>query len=368
MCKTRLLLWMMLCLLVFQTPALFAADGGMHPAAQIEYVKVRIKAKAEPFYSAYRQLLQEADTALNTEHHAIVDFHVPGYYIEPVAHRRNSVALQTDAYAAYASALAWRLSGNKKYAARALYFLNAWAGTNTKYSDHDGALVMSYSGTALAIAAHLMQPYKQWKKAEQQTFSMWLKTVYRGATNEIRNRKNNWADWGRLGSMLADVFLNDATDMAENIRLIKSDLYTKIADDGHMPEEVRREKNGIWYTYFSLAPITASCWVAYTSTGENLFSFSQDGKTIPKALNYLLYFQQHPAEWTWFKNPNTASAAAATAFWPVNLFEAMGDIYNDEKYKTFARPHQPVIYEKHHFAWTFPTLMPVRLNGYSGLK
>lgn len=345
---------------------LFAYDhpGGMHPKAQIAYVKEQIRLKKEPFFSAAKQLLEKADAALTASHHALADFDIPGYYIKPKEHRENSQSIQTDGFAAYSCALAWQLTGEKKYAEKALYFLRAWASTNTTYSNHDGALVLSYSGTSMVMAAELMHPFKGWKKADRAQFAAWVKNVYRKAANEIRNRKNNWADWGRLGSILADYYLDDQTDLAENVRLIKSDLFHKIEPDGHMPEEVRREKNGIWYTYFSLAPITAACWVTYNATGENLFTLENEGRSIKKALDYLLYYQQHPSEWKWFQNPNTGSATSGTGFWPANLVESMYGIYKDASYKNFAQPYQPIIYEKHHFAWTFPTLMPVSIGGY----
>ena len=78
----------------------------------------------------------------------------------------------------------------------------------------------------------------------------------------------------------------------------------KIASDSHMPAEVVREKNGIWYTYFSLAPMTASFWVAYYLTGENLFLWEQEGKSVKKALDYLLRYQKSPSEWKWYEGPN----------------------------------------------------------------
>ncbi|MGN7722975.1 alginate lyase family protein [Chitinophaga sp. 22620] len=332
--------------------------GGMHTKAQIAYVKEQIRQKKEPFYAASMQLLAKADQALSSTHHALADLSIPGYYIKPKEHRENSQSIQTDGFAAYACALAWQLTGEKKYAEKALYFLNAWGAINTRYSDYDGPLVLSYSGTSMVIAGELMRPFKKWEKADRERFAGWVKNVYREAANQIRHRKNNWADWGRYGSMLADYYLDDEADMAENIRLIKSDLFDKIAVDGHMVEEVKREKNGLWYTYFSLAPITASCWVAYNTTGENLFTLENGGRSIKKALDYLLYYQQHPAEWKWFNNPNTGSPTSGTGFWPANLFDAMYGIYKDETYRSFTAPHLPVIYEKHHFAWTFPTLMP----------
>lgn len=360
MIKSLLLLFAIL----LSTFALFAYEhpGGMHSKAQIEYVKGQIKLKNEPFYTAGRQLLAKADEALSASHHALVDYDIPGFYIKPKEHRENSQSIQKDGFAAYSCALAWQLTGKKEYAEKALYFLNAWATINTRYSNYDGALVLSYSGTSMVIAGELMRSFKKWKKADEERFAGWVKNVYRKATNEIRNRKNNWADWGRYGSMLADHYLDDEADMAENIRLIKSDLFDKIAPDGHMIEEVKRQKNGIWYTYFSLAPITASCWVAYNSTGENLFSLEDGDRSIKKALDYLLYYQQHPSEWKWFEHPNTGSATSGTGFWPANLFDAMYGIYKDETYKSFTAPHLPIVYEKHHFAWTFPTLMPVMIK------
>lgn len=339
--------------------------GGMHPREQVDFVKKQLANKREPFLSAYAQLLRKADSILKESHHALEDFNVPGYYVEPEIHRANSLALQKDGFAAYCLALAYQLSGKKVYADKALYFLNAWGSVNKKYSNFDGPLVMSYSGTSMVMAAELMKNWDGWKKSDKDLVTTWVRDVYRKAANEIRNRKNNWADWGRFGSILSDYFLDDTADMAENVRLIKSDLFEKIEDDGHMPEETRREKNGIWYTYFSLAPITASCWVVYNATGENLFQFTKGERSLKHALDYLLYYQQHPAEWKWFKDPNTGSATAATGFWPSNLFEAMSGIYNDSSFLNFARPHRPVLYERHHFAWTFPTLMPVQLSPYS---
>ncbi len=270
------------------------------------------------------------------------------------------MSLQSDAFDAYACALAYQLSGKKKYANEALRFLNAWGRLNEKYSAADGPLVMTYSGTALIIAAELLNNFKGWESADKAKFTKWAKEVYRGAANEIRNRKNNWADWGRFGSILVADYLNDTTEMNENIRLIKSDLFEKISDDGHMPEETRRGNNGIWYTYFSLAPITAASWVAYNATGQNIFKMKEGDKSIKTAVDYLFYYNLHPDEWTYFKDPNRGSASK----WPGNLLEVLSGVYNEPKYTEYAAPARPIIYNLHHFAWSFPTLMKVQLGGY----
>ena len=336
--------------------------GGMHPKHQIEFVKVQVSNRRQPYYDAYRQLISHADAAFNHTTHALADFAVPGFYVDPVLHQRNSAGLQSDAFDAYACALAYHISdGQSKYANQSIRFLKSWADLNTKYSDYDGTLVMAYSGTAMVMAGELLLNYNGWNPTDKQNYLRWVQNVYLKASNEIRTRKNNWADWGRFGSILSAHLLDNTNEMAENIRLVKSDLYKKIAADGHMPEETAREVGGIWYTYFSLAPITAACWVAYQSTGENLFTnYTQGNSSIKQAVDYLYYYNLHPNEWPWFENPNKGSPTS----WPGNLLEVMSSIYGDIRYTDYVKSSRPLIYSKHHFAWTFPTLMTVRLGNY----
>lgn len=347
-------------LVVIISYSTFAYDhpGGMHPKEQIAWVKQQIDTKSQPVYDGYKQLILMADSARHHPHHAIVDFSVPGYYIDPVNHKKNSAGFASDSFDAYACALAFQLSGKDKYAKRSLGFLMTWANINQKYSNHDGALVMAYVGTGMIMAAELLFKYKKWSSPDKEKFFYWVHNVYQKSCNEIRNKKNNWADWGRFGSLLCAHLLDNKDEMNENTRLVKSDLFYKIDEDGHMPEETRREKNGIWYTYFSLAPMTASCYVIYNSTGENIFELKEGERSIRKALDYLFYFNGHPAEWSWFKGPQEGSPER----WPGDLFEAMSGIFKEPRYAQYVEKKRPICYPVHHFAWSFPTLMPAKLS------
>ena len=140
----------------------------------------------------------------------------------------------------------------------------------------------------MILVGELLSNYNGWNYTNKQQYFHWVKNVYLKAATEIRTRANNWADWGRLGSILSAHLLDNTPEITENIRLIKSDLFHKIAQDGHMPEETNRGANGIWYTYFSLAPMTAACWVAYQAIGENLLTnYSKGNASIKHALEYL---------------------------------------------------------------------------------
>lgn len=74
------------------------ASSGMHPEAQIHFVKTQIELKMEPYYQAYVQLLAYADIALTQKRHALTDFAVPGFYVDPDGHRNNSKSLQSDSF------------------------------------------------------------------------------------------------------------------------------------------------------------------------------------------------------------------------------------------------------------------------------
>lgn len=332
---------------------------GMHPRSQIEFVKAKIVLQEQPYYDAYLQLLSYADSALNRSPKALEDFDVPGFYIDPKMHREHSRILQSDAFDAYACALAFRLGGDTRYADKAKSILLAWAGTNKKYSNYDGSLVMAYSGTAMVNAASLVIDAANWEPEEKELSLGWIKNVYQKACHEIRNRSNNWADWGRLGSLLSASLLSDRADIQETLRLIKSDLSHKISENGHMPEEVRREANGIWYTYFSLAPITAACWVILQEEGIDLFDqHTPEGKSLKAAIDYLLYYSKNPGEWEWFDRPNPPRPER----WPGNLMEAMNKLMDEPAYGEYVEKNRPMIYPEHHFAWTFPTLMKPMKN------
>ena len=106
--NTHLLKWL-LCFVLLLNGQFVMANHSMHPLKQIAFVKKMIERQQEPYHTAYVQLIRYADSIQHVTHHARNDFAVPGYYVKPEEHRANSLALQQDAFAAYCSALAYRL-------------------------------------------------------------------------------------------------------------------------------------------------------------------------------------------------------------------------------------------------------------------
>ncbi|AFH61854.1 alginate lyase family protein [Paenibacillus caseinilyticus] len=342
--------------LVFSSAAAaYPHPGGVHSEAQLASAKRNIAGGLQPWADAMKELIPRADFYLSEPPSASADFHVPGYYEDPAGHTGASEVLHTDVRAAYASALAYRLTGRTAYAEKAKAILNDWAFRNTAVSGTDGPLVMTYSGVGFIHAAELLRDYSGWSEADKTAFSNWLTNVYLArAANPIKTRSNNWGDWGIYGAMAAYYYKDDPVLLNAEITRLKNKIDSSIAADGSMPHEAGRGASGLWYTYFALAPMTAAAQIAKEAAGIDLFQWtSPGGRTIKQALDYLLFYMNRPDQWPYGANPRMP---VSDEEWGYNLFEAMSDYYDEPAYKSFASVKGPIMYLASHFAWNFPSV------------
>jgi hypothetical protein len=123
-----------------------------------------------------------------------------------------------------------------------------------------------------------------------------------------------------------------------------------------MPAETRRDKNGIWYTYFAIAPLTAACQIAYNARAVDLFHYKgKEGAGIEQALDYLLQYSREPEKWPHYRGEGINLPQPGR--WPGNLFEAMSGIYGKEEYEAWVEDARPIMVHGHHYAWAIPTLL-----------
>ncbi len=339
----------------------FEHPGGLYKLKQLTSAREKIRLREQPYLSAYESLAKEADKCLLKPAQAVEDFNVPGYYIEPEGHIRMMGLLSTDSWTAYSCAIAYQMTdGDRRsiYAEKAISTISAWAETNRKTSNHDGDLAMADSGIGLVLAAELMTDCKDWSDDKRRSFRSWLESVYLVSCVKIAPKQNNWGDWGIFGCLASHYYLDDVKALKEDVSRIAGRIDEAISSDGSMPHETGRGNNGIWYTYFALAPLTAACQIAYNSTGANLFSYKgRSGAGIEEALDYLLKYCREPRSWPHYSGNDLTLPNPAK--WPGNLFEAMSVIYGRRDYEDWIRNSRPIIYSGHHYAWTVPTLLRV---------
>ena len=104
-----------------------AANGFIHPGvlisrAQLDFVKGRVQAGAQPWASAYSQMTASRYASLSRTPapRAVVEC---GSFSNP---NFGCTDEREDAIAAYTDALAWYISGNSAYAKKAIQIMDAW--------------------------------------------------------------------------------------------------------------------------------------------------------------------------------------------------------------------------------------------------
>jgi hypothetical protein len=351
---------------------LFSHPGGMHTAAQIE--SIRCHRGEEPWKSAYAQLLRRADQALSQPCHAVENLVQPFYYWDPKRSEAAKKRLSDDASAAYALALAYPLEQGQRrglYADEAISLLNGWATVNRRVSGSDGPLIMCYAGLPMIFAADLLWDYGGWTDEGRGRFRTWVESVFLRCAKQIRNRPNNWGCWGIFASIAASHLLDDRAAVLADIESLKQRIAESIAPNGELPHENRRTNSGMWYTYFSLGPLTGAAWVAWNATGTNLFEYTApNGRTIKQALDRFFYYCQNPQAWPYRKPPgwrgwllDLAYASSDTLIVPApqgiggNLYEAMSWIYHQTQWEDWIRAARPIHGGR---GWVYPTLMRQR--------
>ncbi|WP_336772947.1 alginate lyase family protein [Paenibacillus sp. MMO-58] len=314
--------------------------------------------------AAKDELLRLAEESLSVSCHAIPVWHIPGFYFDTAGHQAAKKLMEADAQAAYATALAYRLTGRPDYADKAAELLQGWASINRELADKDGPLVSAYLGSGFLQAAEWIKAYPGWRPKDRDSFVHWITTVLLPKWDDIPLR-NNWWSWSLYAQLLLYRFLDDQAGFAEEVAHLKEHIDSSLSLAGFIPEETLRGTHSIWYHYFALAPLTAAAKQVLDYTGEDLFRWtSPSGNTIKKALDTLLYYADGNAgEWPYEKGQNVPNPLSPQT-WPLDLYEAMSNIYKDPEYDRFVSPHRPIIGNRNKnsgyfqsYALVFPELL-----------
>ena len=117
-------------------------------------------------------------------------------------HGQNYGALYNDIAAAYGDALRWKVSDDKRYADKAVEYLDQWASTLTTLGGSDVALAAGIYGYEFANAAEIMRGYSGWSPAALAAFQAMMRKVFYPVSHAFLTRIDTamdthyWANWG----------------------------------------------------------------------------------------------------------------------------------------------------------------------------
>ena len=213
-----------------------------HPAllnnrAELDFIKGRIQANAEPWLSAYNRLRTDSHSSLTytPSPRAVVEC---GSYSNPDFGCTDE---KSDASAAYSQALMWYFSGNNQYAVKCIQILNAWSAVLTQHTNSNAPLQAAWTGSVFPRAAEIMRyAYGQWPAAEVTRFSTMLSTAFipliRNGTG-IAGTNGNW-ELSMIEALMAiGVFNEDTASFNKGVLLWRRRVpaYFYLTSDGNVP-------------------------------------------------------------------------------------------------------------------------------------
>src|SRR2546423_3327688 len=158
-----------------------SSAGFYHPGvlvnrAQLELIKAKVAAGAEPWKSAYEaaKASEYGSLSYTPKPRAIVEC---GPYSKPDLGCKDE---QRDSIAAYTHALLWAISGESKHADKAIEIMNAWSGTLTGgHKNSNGPVQAAWCGEQFPRAAEIIRyTSDRWTAADVEKFKTMLTSQY----------------------------------------------------------------------------------------------------------------------------------------------------------------------------------------------
>ncbi|WP_030442761.1 alginate lyase family protein [Actinoplanes subtropicus] len=214
-------------------PIKFNHPGVLVSRTQLDFVKGRVAAKAQPWLAAYNQMLASPYASLSRtpKPRATVEC---GSYSNP---NNGCTDERGDAIAAYTDALAWYLSGNAAYARKSIALMDAWSATIKNHTNSNAPLQTGWAGSVWPRAAEIIKyTYSSWPN--QARFATMLRTVYLPVVIVGSGGNGNWELSMMEAAVGISVFLDDRASYDRAIAKFKARAaaYIYLSADGAQPK------------------------------------------------------------------------------------------------------------------------------------
>ncbi|MEU9010578.1 alginate lyase family protein [Streptomyces sp. NPDC048479] len=214
-------------------PAAFTHPGVLVGRPQLDFVKAKVTAGAEPWKSAYDQLLSSKYASLSrtAKPRAVVEC---GSYSNP---NIGCTDEREDAIAAYTLSLAWYIGGDSRYARKSIEIMDAWSAVIKDHTNSNAPLQTGWAGSSWPRAAEIVRyTYSSWPNSGR--FGTMLRTVYLPKVINGSHSNGNWELSMTEAAIGIAVFLEDrgAYDKAVATFRGRVPAYIYLASDGSLPK------------------------------------------------------------------------------------------------------------------------------------
>ncbi|MFE0628438.1 alginate lyase family protein [Streptomyces sp. NPDC058864] len=265
-------------------PAAFSHPGVLVSRAQLDFVRGKVQAGAQPWKGAYDQMMASsyASQSRTPKPRAVVEC---GSYSNP---NYGCTDEREDAIAAYTNALAWYITRDAKYAQKAIQLMDAWSATITDHTNSNAPLQTGWAGSVWPRAAEIIRyTYTGWPNVNR--FATMLRNVYLPEVINGSKSNGNWELSMMEAAVGISVFLDDRTsyDKAVTRYLNRVAAYVYLDTDGALPRTVpgsgldtRDEIVGYWQGQSTFVTgLTQETCRDFTHTGYGISSISHVAET-----------------------------------------------------------------------------------------
>jgi hypothetical protein len=218
-----------------KAPDTFTHPGVLVSKAQLDFVKDKVKAGSEPWKSAYDQMKSSDYASLERQAKPRETVEC-GPYSKP---NLGCTDEREDAIAAYTDALVYYISGDKKYADKAIELMNAWSGTIKDHTNSNAPLQTGWAGSVWPRAGEIIRyTYDGWDKADVDSFGKMLTDVYLPKVENGSNSNGNWELSMTEAAIGIAVFTENKSAYDKAVEKFQGRVpaYTYLTSDGDTPK------------------------------------------------------------------------------------------------------------------------------------
>jgi hypothetical protein len=214
-------------------PGTFTHPGVGVSRAQLDFVRAKVNAGAQPWTNAFNQAKNSAYGSLTRtpKPRAVVEC---GPYSDPDIGCRDE---RGDAIAAYTDALIWYVTRDDRYAQKSIQLMDAWSNTIRDHTNSNAPLQTAWSASSWPKAGEIIKHvYGNWPNSGR--FGTMLRNVYLPEIINGSNSNGNWELSMTEAIQGIGVFLEDATvyDKAISLFRVRTPAFVYLESDGALPK------------------------------------------------------------------------------------------------------------------------------------
>lgn len=271
---------------VSAAPATFVHPGVLVSRAELDFVRGRVNANAQPWLDAYHQMISSSYASLNRTPH-------PRAVVEcgPVSNPNlGCTDEREDAIAAYTDALAWYITRNTAYAQEAVQLMDAWSATIKDHTNSNAPLQTGWSGASWTRAAEIIKyAYGTWPNSGR--FATMLRNVYLPKIVNGSTSNGNWELVMLEASLGIAVFTEDRATYDKVVARyrLRVPAYVYLNSDGSQPKTIpgtgrdtRAQLVAYWQgqsTFSGFEGLTQETCRDFTHTGYGIASIADFAET-----------------------------------------------------------------------------------------